>query len=78
MNEEHFMEIERALLNISDAKERVDRAAKGLRKVGADEHLVTALDEATAELLAAYTKLMQRTYYAVPPRGEDRQEQLSV
>ena len=22
--------------------------------------------------------LMQRTYYAVPPRAEDRQEQLSV
>ena len=78
VNEEHFMEIERALLNISDAKERVDRAAKGLRKDDADAHLVTALEEATAELFATYKKLMQRTYYAVPPRAEDRQEQLSV
>jgi hypothetical protein len=72
------MEIERALLNISDAKERVDRAAKELRKDGAHEHLVAALEQATAEMLETYTLLMQRTYYAAPPTADDRQEQFSV
>ena len=78
MNEEHFMEIERALLNISDAKARVERATRELRRGGAEEHLVVALEDATAEMLATYKRLMQRTYYATPPAAESRQEQLSV
>jgi hypothetical protein len=78
VNEDHFMEIERALLNISDAKERVDRAAKELRKEGADARLIIALERATAEMLATYTQLMQRTYYATPSEAGERREQLSV
>jgi hypothetical protein len=66
MNEAHFAEIEKSLLFISEARERAARAAKGLAKDGAEEHLVEALEEAAQELEALHRRLMQSTYFAVP------------
>jgi len=66
VNEAHFAEIEKALLYISDARERAERAARSLAKAGAEPHLVEAMEEAERDLESLGRTLMQRTYFAVP------------
>jgi len=66
MNEAHFSEIEKALLYVSDARERAEKAAKVLEKDGAEAHLVEALLQAERELGELHRRLMQQTYFAVP------------
>jgi hypothetical protein len=66
VNEAHFAEIEKALLYISDARRRAERAAKELRRDDAEPHLVEALEAAERELEALGRHLMQQTYFAVP------------
>lgn len=66
MNEAHFAEIEKALLYISDARERAERTLKALEKDGAEGHLVEAVRTAEADLGALHKRLMQQTYFAVP------------
>jgi hypothetical protein len=66
LNEAHFAEIEKALLFISDARQRAERAANAIEKDGAESHLVEALRDAEQELEALGRRLMQRTYFAVP------------
>lgn len=66
MNEKHFAEIEKTLLYISEARKRAEKTAKELKKAGAEEHLVKAVELAERELEAIGRKLMQQTYFAVP------------
>ena len=66
MNEAHFAEIEKTLLFVSDARKRAEKAAKELKRDGADPHLVAALESAERELEALGRRLMQQTYFAVP------------
>ena len=66
MNEAHFAEIEKTLLFVSDARKRAEKAAKELKRDGADAHLVAALESAERELEALGRRLMQQTYFAVP------------
>jgi hypothetical protein len=66
MNEEHFAEIEKVLLYVSEARERAERAAKTLGKDKAEPHLVAALEQAERDLMALHRRLMQGTYFAVP------------
>lgn len=66
MNEAHFREIERALLYISEARERAQRAADALTKDGAELHLVAALQRSAGDLARLHRELMQGTYWAVP------------
>ncbi len=66
VNEEHFAEIEKTLLYVSEARERAERAAKILDRGHAEPHLVEALAELERALEEAGRKLMQRTYFAVP------------
>ena len=65
MSGEHFAEIEKALLYVSEARERAEGAARTLADGSAEEHLVEALKAADDELLAVHSRLMQRTYFAV-------------
>jgi hypothetical protein len=71
----HFDEIEKALLFVSEARERVESATRALADDGAEPHLVEALRDADDELLAAHRRLMDRTYFAVPG---DRQLDLTA
>ena len=66
MSAEHFAEIERALVYVSEARERVEQTARSLVGDGAQPHLVEALQLADAELLAVHRRLMDRTYFAAP------------
>ncbi len=66
VNEAHFAEIEKVLLYVSEARERADRAAEKLRRDGADDHLVAALDKAEQDLEDIGRTLMQQTYFGVP------------
>jgi hypothetical protein len=72
VNEAHFAEIERALLYVSEARKRAEKAAKELRRDDAEPHLVEALEEAERKLEAVGRHLMQQTYFAVS------KEQLSL
>lgn len=66
MNEEHFSEIEKVLLYVSEARERAQRARTALERDHAEPHLVTALAVAEEALQAEHRRLLQTTYYAVP------------
>jgi hypothetical protein len=65
VDERHFGEIERVMLNLSHARDRALKAAKELKADGAQPHLVEALERAATEMGDTYRRLMQGTYYAV-------------
>lgn len=70
MDEQHFGEIERVLLYVSEARERAGAARADLAKTGAPAHLVAALETAEAAMRAEHRRLMQSTFYAAP--GQDK------
>ena len=72
LDEQHFAEIDVAMLYIEEARSRAERAVEALRKSGADEHLVEALARAEDELSEVARRLRQGTLFAVP------KEQLSL
>ena len=72
LDEQHFAEIDVAMLYIEEARSRAERAVEVLRKSGADEHLVDALAKAEGELSEVARRLRQGTLFAVP------KEQLSL
>jgi septation ring formation regulator EzrA len=72
LDEQHFAEIDVAMLYIEEARKRAERAAKALRDEGADAHLIEALERSEEELSAVARRLRQGTFFAVP------KEQLSL
>ena len=66
MDEEHFAEIDVAMLYIEQARERTERATTALRAEGADAHLIEALERSTAELSDVARRLRQGTFFAAP------------
>ena len=65
MDEEHFAEIDVAMLYIEQARERTERATTALRAEGADAHLIEALERSTSELSDVARRLRQGTFFAV-------------
>jgi hypothetical protein len=72
MNEDHFDEIERTLLYISEARERAQRARKALEKDGAEPHLVAAVKVTEDAMRAEHRRLLQTTFYARPSESQER------
>jgi len=72
MNEDHFDEIERTLLYVSEARERAQRARKALEKDGAEVHLVAALKTTEDAMRAEHRRLLQTTFYARPSEDQER------
>jgi len=72
LDEQHFHEIDVAMLYIEEARSRAERAVDALRKTGADDHLVEAVAKAEEELSDVARRLRQGTLFAVP------KEQLSL
>jgi hypothetical protein len=77
VNERHFAEIEKVLLYVSEARERAERAARELRRDDAESHLMEALDAAERELRDVGRRLMQGTYFSVPPAGSGGRDRAS-
>ena len=73
MNEAHFDEIERVLMNISGARRRAEKARAALGP-DAEPHLSEALQDAADRLEELHSQLMQRTYFAVPDEDPDQQQ----
>jgi hypothetical protein len=70
MDERHFGEIERVMLNLSHARDRALKAAKELKADGAEPHLVEALELAATDMGETHRRLMHGTYYAVLDSGD--------
>lgn len=66
LDEQHFAEIDVAMIYIEEARARTERAAVTLRGTGADDHLVEALERTQAELSDVARRLRQGTLFAVP------------
>jgi hypothetical protein len=66
LDEQHFAEIDVAMLYIEEARVRAERAASTLRGSGADEHLIEALEKTQSELSDVARRLRQGTLFAVP------------
>lgn len=72
MDEQHFAEIDVAMLYIEEARARAERATATLRAEGADDHLIEALERTQTDLSDVARRLRQGTLFAVP------KEQLSL
>jgi hypothetical protein len=70
--DEHFEEIDVAMLYIEEARKRAESSAAALRRDGADQHLIEALEASERELSEVARRLRQGTFFAVP------KEQLSI
>lgn len=66
MNEDHFREIEKVLLYVSEARRKAEAVAGGLERGRAEEHLIEAVRESERDLADLHRRLMQGTYWAVP------------
>lgn len=53
-------------LALEKGRSRAERAAQALRELGADPHLIEAVECTQAELSASARQLRQGTYFAVP------------
>jgi hypothetical protein len=66
LDEQAFEQIDVAMLYIEEARERTERAAAGMRKLGAEQHLIEAVERAQEELSDVARRLRQGTFFAVP------------
>jgi GR25 family glycosyltransferase involved in LPS biosynthesis len=66
LDEQAFEQIDVAMLYIEQARARTERAAAEMRKLGADAHLVEAMEQAQEDLSDLARRLRQGTFFAVP------------
>jgi len=65
-DEQHFREIDVAMLYIEEARRRAENGVDELRRAGAEPHLIEALERAQADLSDTARHLRQGTFFAVP------------
>lgn len=65
-DEASFEQIAIVELSLEKSRARAERAAKALRELDADPHLVEAVERTQDELSVAARRLRQGTYFAVP------------
>lgn len=65
MDEAQFLEVDKVLLHVEDARRRADKAIQTMRADGAAPHLLDALAAARDELARTHRRLMQGTYWSV-------------
>jgi len=65
-SEESFEQVAIVELALEKSRARTERAAKALRELDADPHLIEALDRTQEEISATARRLRQGTYFAVP------------
>lgn len=65
-NEQHYLEVDAALLFLDSATRRIEKAITRLELDGAEDHLIEALTQARDDVVDVRRKLMQGTLFAVP------------
>jgi hypothetical protein len=65
-SEDSFEQIAIVELALEKSRARTERAAKALRDLDADQHLIEALERTQEEISATARRLRQGTYFAVP------------
>lgn len=63
--EQSYEQVANVEFALEKSRARAKRAAENLRELGADPHLIEALEHTQEELSAAARSLRQRTYFAV-------------
>lgn len=71
-DEDSFEQIALVELTLEKSRAKAERAVESLRELGAEPHLVEAVNHTREELSALTRRLRQSTYFAVP----DSQERL--
>lgn len=66
LDEQAFEQIDVAMLYIEEARARTERAVAEMRKLGAEPHLIEAMERAQEELSDLARRLRQGTFFAVP------------
>jgi hypothetical protein len=64
--EEHFREVEGAMLYLEDAARRIGETAKELKGDGAEAYLVEALEAAAEAAREDHAQLMKSVYWRAP------------
>jgi len=65
-DEAHYLEIDAVMLFVEEARARAERAAEKMRKEGAEQHLIEAVDQVQADLSDDARRFRQSTLFAVP------------
>lgn len=71
--EEHFREVERAMLYVDEAARKVAEAAEALEQDGASLHLIAALETAAASVRADHKRLIKSVYWKAPEQASQGQ-----
>lgn len=66
LDEESFRKIESTMLYLEEARSRAERAAKEMRDIGAEPHLVDATERLCDDLGELARHYRHRTYFAAP------------
>ena len=66
LDEQHFAEVDVAMLYVEEARSRAERAAASLRAGNADPHLIEALERTQEELSDVGRRLRQGTLFSIP------------
>lgn len=64
-SERNYEQVANVELTLEKSRARAKRAAENLEALGADPHLIDALERTQEELSATARALRQRTYFAV-------------
>lgn len=66
MDPAQLVEVDKALLVLSEARERAESAARAMRRDGVEPQVAEAFEEADRKLLAIHGDLMRVTYFGAP------------
>ena len=66
LDEQAFEQIDVAMLYIEEARARTERATAEMKKLGAEQHLIEAMERAQEEISDVARRLRQGTFFAVP------------
>lgn len=71
-DEEHFRQVEKALLYADDAARKIGRVADRLEADDCDPYLVAALRKSALAVRDEHGEMMKRVYWRAPSQGEQR------
>lgn len=66
LDEESFRKIESTMLYLEEARSRAERAAKEMRDLGSETHLIEATETLRDDLSTLARHYRHRTYFAAP------------